>query len=366
MKGVRRLYLLHEKGATRHYDGLKLYCEQNGVTLVFHEFSPIWQFMSGLKHRRIRTIAASISNCFFLFKLLFISGKSIIVGIAPYDWRIIFINLIGRKNLLYYHTSWPNWDGTFFPNKSFLKINKIRSLVLNQWDIFLRDRCKAIFCVTQTALDNLLNNYDVRCQTQVVYHSFDPRQFFPSASGLNSPIRVLFVGRLEQVKGIELVLELAREFEHLPISFGIVGDGSLKAKVCNQEKVHSNIKYYGQVENRQLGAILQEYDFLLLPSMKSKTWEELFGISIIEAMACGVIPITTRHIGPNEIVENERSGFLCDEGQLPKEVRNVLIRITKMDISEILKMKEYSIASSVRYTTENIAKRWAIIDLSRV
>jgi hypothetical protein len=83
------IYVLHEYGNPTHYDGLKHYCEQNGIELKFHEFSIARQIYSGLKKGNAGQIMRAFQNMSFLFNLLFTRNKKIILGIAPYDYRMI-------------------------------------------------------------------------------------------------------------------------------------------------------------------------------------------------------------------------------------------------------------------------------------
>lgn len=54
--------------------------------------------------------------------------------------------------------------------------------------------------------------------------------------------------------------------------------------------------------------ILDYNDIFVYPS----TWEEGFGISVVEAMSRGCIPITFKKGGLLEIIKNEEDGFFAD------------------------------------------------------
>ena len=53
--------------------------------------------------------------------------------------------------------------------------------------------------------------------------------------------------------------------------------------------------------------ILRASDIYVLPSD-----EEGFGIALVEAMACELVCVATKTIGPSEIIENGRNGFLTE------------------------------------------------------
>jgi glycosyltransferase involved in cell wall biosynthesis len=53
--------------------------------------------------------------------------------------------------------------------------------------------------------------------------------------------------------------------------------------------------------------ILQGSDIYVLPSD-----EEGFGIALVEAMACDLVCVATKTVGPCEIIEDGRNGFLTE------------------------------------------------------
>jgi glycosyltransferase involved in cell wall biosynthesis len=99
---------------------------------------------------------------------------------------------------------------------------------------------------------------------------------------------------------------------------------------------------------------MREHDVLLLPSLRTDGWEELFGMVIIEAMACGVVPITTDHVGPREILLRIPC-VIFKENEYVERVTDFLRKIN-MDRSrtEVLKIVE-------RYKIDSISDRWGLL-----
>lgn len=97
-------------------------------------------------------------------------------------------------------------------------------------------------------------------------------------------INILFGGRLELQKGIDLLLELIENLTQEwrdKFSFHIAGDGSFRPQVEQVIKAHSNVHYYHTVNN--LSNKLYPFDFLLMPSRF-----EGFGLLSVEASLAGV------------------------------------------------------------------------------
>jgi glycosyltransferase involved in cell wall biosynthesis len=303
----------------------------------------------------------AFQNMLFLFNLLFTRNKNVILGIAPYDYRMIFFNWIAKKHLFFYHTSWPYWDWVQYPKKALHRFLKKR--VKEGWKGFLEQKCAGIFCVTARGREQLAAQYRIKCPIQIVYHSIDSKVFYyePKPT-FQLPLRFLFVGRLLEKKGIEEILGIFKTLPEQETALGIVGNGPLLETVQSTIKDRPNLRYYGKVSREKLGALYREYDVLLCPSKKGYgTWEELFGMSIIEGMACGVIPIATNHVGPTEIIEDTVDGFLIADKQVYDGLLDKIKYLMKLDQQTLMQLKRNAVAKADSFKVENISRRWCAI-----
>jgi glycogen synthase len=85
------------------------------------------------------------------------------------------------------------------------------------------------------------------------------------------PFRVLFMGRLEQDKGIYTLLDLARRFQasKLPVVIEICGDGGHKATLQQQiddAKLHGRIRLHGHCTRDQLHTLLGQSHVVIVPT----------------------------------------------------------------------------------------------------
>jgi glycosyltransferase involved in cell wall biosynthesis len=95
----------------------------------------------------------------------------------------------------------------------------------------------------------------------------------------------------------------------------MTGEGSLKDwlfKEFEKKGVSSMVDYQGVVETSEVPALINKSRVFLYPSRR-----EPFGLSIVEAMACGVPVITTDVFGPREIVKHNYDGIAVS----PDDVR---------------------------------------------
>lgn len=134
--------------------------------------------------------------------------------------------------------------------------------------------------------------------------------------GENRPIAV-FTGRLVTTKGLSsLLLAWQSVLATCPDALLIlVGSGGLGLQNCEdklrryvrENGLESSVRFTGSVDN--VHQYLQLSDVFIFP-----TEREAFGISIIEAMACGVPVVTTRVDGVRDIADPERNALVVAPG----------------------------------------------------
>ncbi|MDO9582611.1 MAG: glycosyltransferase [Desulfomicrobium sp.] len=116
----------------------------------------------------------------------------------------------------------------------------------------------------------------------------------------------LFVGRLSPEKGLETLLTaLERQPE---VKFTIVGDGPLADRVRQARAV----SFRGWLSSHDVRQTMGKSAYLVVPSL----WYETFGLVVVEAYACGLPVIASRHGALAEIVEDGVTGILFDPGSV--------------------------------------------------
>jgi glycosyltransferase involved in cell wall biosynthesis len=146
----------------------------------------------------------------------------------------------------------------------------------------------------------------------------DIRRFNPwtDGEGIRSRLKlkgdrgiVLFVGRLERHKGIEHLLESAREVD---ANFLIVGGSEFEQKyrdMARRLNLGNKIIFAGKVSEKDLPRFYSISDLLVLPSVSRL---EAFGIVALEAMATGKPVVISDIPGVREVITNGREGLLAD------------------------------------------------------
>jgi glycosyltransferase involved in cell wall biosynthesis len=131
------------------------------------------------------------------------------------------------------------------------------------------------------------------------------------------PQKVLFVGRLVSVKGIDVLIRAADRVArtHPDLEVVIVGDGPCRAELERQARgLPIRIEFLGSLSRERAKAHFQDARVLVLPSRTDPFGAyEAFGMVVLEAQACG-IPVITSAKGSKTcgILEGE-TGFSFPE-----------------------------------------------------
>ena len=127
----------------------------------------------------------------------------------------------------------------------------------------------------------------------------------------NARARFLFAGRVTAAKGIESLLAA---FARLPeYDLDVAGDGALLPELEATYAHCSNIHFLGNIPQQKLVPLYQKTTALLFPSLMMET----FGLTTVEAFACGT-PVVARDAGGNrELIEKTGAGIIyCSEAEL--------------------------------------------------
>lgn len=122
---------------------------------------------------------------------------------------------------------------------------------------------------------------------------------------------LFFLGRLTSNKGVDTAIELARKTGRPLKIAGNIPRGEPGALSFFEQRVRphlgNEIEWVGEVNDTQKEQLLRDALALVFPIR----WQEPFGITVIEALACGV-PVIASRIGPTaELIRDGATGFLC-------------------------------------------------------
>ena len=164
-----------------------------------------------------------------------------------------------------------------------------------------------------------------------LHNGVDLSVFYPQ----RNPIKrwdLAFLGRLETMKSVDLFPEmLARLRRVFPeLRMVITGEGSYKIKLLNELDrlgVSDLVDYLGVVETERVPELINNSRVFMYPSRR-----EPFGLSIIEAMACGIPVVTTNVFGPSEIITHCHDGFTVSPDNIDELVDAVQMLLSDSEL----------------------------------
>jgi len=171
--------------------------------------------------------------------------------------------------------------------------------------------------------------------------------------GWDGKFIVLFVGRFIEIKGMNILLEAARNINK-EIYFAFIGDGPLSAYIKEASVRFSNVMFIGRVNNHSLPLYYNAADMVCVPSK----YEEGFGRVILEALSCGTPVLASNRGGVPEALD-ERVGICIDP--TADNLRHVIK--TLYQTSEKLQQmqsqcREYALASFSEKNAELIIRSY--------
>jgi len=192
----------------------------------------------------------------------------------------------------------------------------------------VKDKADLFLAVSHSSEKALLMEAVPKDKILVVPMGVDLRRFSPMRkdSDFSTKLRLvdddvvfLFVGRLVEEKGILDLISayggIARDFP-LKTKLVVAGEGNLKDRaeyLVHKLNLDDSVSFIGSQPYDAMPRLYSVADVFVLPSTPTKSWQEQFGMVLVEAMASGKPLISTLTGAIPEVVGS--SGLLVPPGQ---------------------------------------------------
>jgi L-malate glycosyltransferase len=117
---------------------------------------------------------------------------------------------------------------------------------------------------------------------------------------------------------------LKPKFESLELH--ILGDGPMRGdyeELTRELEIVDKVQFIGRVPNTMVPQYMKEMDIVAMPS-----YEDSFGVTAVEAMACGIPVVVSDVDGLKEVVLENETGLIVPRGN-PEELAQALGRLLK-------------------------------------
>ena len=168
-----------------------------------------------------------------------------------------------------------------------------------------------IHVISSTLCDELLATGVERRKLSVVPPGMNMDGFSPAESGAlpAESIKLLFVGRIEKTKGVDMAVEAALEARKVfpNLQLVLIGDGNRLEELRSKYRAQDSfIVFKGYVPNESLNTYYRSADALIVPSRN-----EAHGLNILEAFACRT-PVIGNRVGEIKKHLADNRGILVD------------------------------------------------------
>jgi glycosyltransferase involved in cell wall biosynthesis len=171
-------------------------------------------------------------------------------------------------------------------------------------------RSRILICSSDFIRDGFLRRWKNRSVT--ITPGVDEQLFRPASKPYSGPANLLFVanyGPSYRHKGLADAIRslaiLAPKFPELTLTICGHGDDHRYQELARELDVADRLRFVGWNEGNQLTRLYQQASLVVQPSSI-----ESFGMSLAEALSCGVPVVSTTAGGISTLIENEHTGLL--------------------------------------------------------
>jgi glycosyltransferase involved in cell wall biosynthesis len=166
-----------------------------------------------------------------------------------------------------------------------------------------------LICASSFTRQTLIENGSPAGLIDVVPYGIDRERFRPAPSskktGPSKRFRLLFVGTINQRKGIKYLLETLRLLRSKQVELVVCGRIVDDLKIF--EPFQSQVEIRPSVSFPELLRAYQEADLFVFPSVV-----EGFAQVLLEALSCGLPILSTTHTAAPDLIENGIHGFVVE------------------------------------------------------
>lgn len=164
-------------------------------------------------------------------------------------------------------------------------------------------------------------------------------------------IRLVFMARVNPMKGVNLLFDLAKKIEELRfdhVSIDIYGPILESYKLEFFDKVSkSTINYVGVIQPDDIYGTLKNYDLMVFPT---KFYTEGFPGTILDAYISGLPVIATNWLNAKEFIDDQQTGYIIDFDDESLFIDRVIELIENPD--DIFRLKENVKKKRENYSAE--------------
>jgi N-acetyl-alpha-D-glucosaminyl L-malate synthase BshA len=214
---------------------------------------------------------------------------------------------------------------------------------------FTIEKSDGVTAVSEYLKQRTIEEFDIQREIRVIYNFVDTKRSAPEhadcARETYAPKGEKILMHASNFRPVKRVGDVVRIFaqvqERIPAKLILIGDGPERIfiqQLVRELKLGDHVYFLGEQDH--LEPLFFCADLFLLPSE-----QESFGLTALEAMACGVPVICTETGGLPEVISHGETGFLFPIGEIGKMAENAVNLLRDPERHELFRNKARSRAS---------------------
>jgi len=312
---------LYTTMATKDWQGK---CAANGTKLItsFMQKFPFKKKLNRFYAPFLFYVLAIESFDFTKYDLVISISSRFAHGIItkPSTMHICYMSTVGRMI----------WEpDTYFEHENFKGFKKVAKMFLSPslshlriWDFVASKRPDSFITNSKISQQRIRKYYNR--ESIIIHPAIDTSTFLKNSNKKDKEKYFFVLTRLASWKKVEIAIKACLD---LGLNLKIAGDGPDRDRLENIAKSHhakDKIEFLGYTSDQDKIAYLKNSEALIV------TQFEDFGITPLEAMACGTPVIAYRKGGVLETVVEKETGIFFDE-QTAKSLKVALSNFSKKD-----------------------------------
>src|ERR1700689_7754 len=226
---------------------------------------------------------------------------------------------------------------------------------------FSIEESDGVTAISNYLRERTLREFDVKNHIEVIYNFVNCDLYCRDAGAAERRLEyapngeriLVHLSNFRPVKRVTDTIEIFdRVLKKVPSKLLMIGDGPDRSRaewLAVQKGIHKDVLFLGKQDEIQEKLAIA--DIMLIPSEL-----ESFGLAALEAMACEVVPISTRAGGVPEVIDHGKSGYLADVGDVETMARYAIELLT--DDQRLKEMGKVARASAMeRFCSTKIVKQ---------
>ncbi len=223
--------------------------------------------------------------------------------------------------------------------------------------LYAMSQCDALTAVSDWLSRQTCNEFGICRDIHVIPNFVDPLRFNPTGrAGFPAQDGEFILMHASNFRPVKRVIDICRIFfevqKKIPARLKLVGAGpdlAIAREMCAELGICSKVDFLGSVQDIEV-VMRSAHLFLLMSQYES------FGLSALEAMACGTPVAASLAGGLPEVIEDGVSGMLSPVGETAVIARRIINLLTHQKKWEIMSRK--SVERALTFAEETIVSRY--------